>query len=128
MDIVFKCVGLGVAGAILGLLTRKNSGEFGVMISIGVVILVTVAVLGLIKPVLEFVYTLKNRAELGSGTVAPVMKTLAIGYLSQTGKNICEEAGEKTVAGVISLAGSVAAVYVLLPLMESVLRLMEQML
>lgn len=128
MDTVIKCVGLGVAGAILGLLTRKNSGEFGVLVSVGVVVLMTVAVLGLIKPVLEFVYTLRERAELGSGTVTPVMKTLAIGYLTQTGKNICEEAGEKTVAGVISLSGSVAAVYVLLPLMESVLRLMEQML
>lgn len=128
MDTVMKCVGLGVLGAILGLLTRKNSGEFGVLISIGVVVLMTVAVLGLIKPVLEFVYALKERAELGNGMVAPVMKTLAIGYLTQTGKNICEEAGEKTVAGVISLSGSVAAVYVLLPLMESVLRLMEQML
>lgn len=128
MDTVLKCVGLGVAGAVLGLLTRKNSGEFGVLISVSVVILMTGAILGLIKPVLEFVYVLKDRAELGNGTVSPVIKTLAIGYLTQTGKNICEEAGEKTVAGVISLSGSVAVVYVLLPLMESVMTLMEQML
>ena len=50
------------------------------------------------------------------------------GYEALSIKNICEEAGEKTVAGVIALAGSVAAIYVLLPLMESVLTLMEQML
>lgn len=128
MDTVLKCVGLGVVGAVLGLLTRKNSGEFGVLVSIGVMVLMMGAILGLIKPVLEFVYALKGRAELGDGMVSPVIKTLAIGYLTQTGKNICEEAGEKTVAGVISLVGSVSAIYVLLPLMESVLSLMEQML
>ena len=128
MDILLKCVGLGITGAVLGLLTRKNAGEFGVLISVAVVVLVTGTVLGLMKPVLEFVYTLKDRAQLGNGMVSPVMKTLAMGYLCQTGKNICEEAGEKTVAGVIALAGSVAAIYVLLPLMESVLTLMEQML
>ena len=128
MDILLKCVGLGITGAVLGLLTRKNAGEFGVLISVAVVVLVTVTVLGLMKPVLQFVYTLKDRAQLGNGMVSPVMKTLAMGYLCQTGKNICEEAGEKTVAGVIALAGSVAAIYVLLPLMESVLTLMEQML
>ena len=128
MDILLKCVGLGITGAVLGLLTRKNAGEFGVLISVAVVVLVTGTVLGLMKPVLQFVYTLKDRAQLGNGMVSPVMKTLAMGYLCQTGKNICEEAGEKTVAGVIALAGSVAAIYVLLPLMESVLTLMEQML
>ena len=128
MDILLKCVGLGITGAVLGLLTRKNAGEFGVLISVAVVVLVTGTVLGLMKPVLEFVYTLKDRAQLGNGMVSPVMKTLAMGYLCQTGKNICEEAGEKTVAGVIALTGSVAAIYVLLPLMESVLTLMEQML
>lgn len=128
MDTVVKCVGLGVLGAILGLLTRKNSGEFGVLVSIGVVVLMMASVLGLLKPVLEFVYALKDRAELGDGMISPVMKTLAIGYLSQTGKNICQEAGEKTVAEVIAFSGSVAAIYVLLPLVESVLLLMEQML
>ena len=128
MDTLVKCVGLGIAGSILGLLTRKNGGEFGIMVSVGVVVIMMVAVLGFVKPVLEFVYTLKDRAELGNGWIAPVVKTLAMGFLTETGKNICEEAGEKTVAGVISLAGSVAAVYVLLPLMESVITLMEQLL
>ena len=62
MDILLKCVGLGITGAVLGLLTRKNAGEFGVLISVAVVVLVTVTVLGLMKPVLQFVYTLKDRA------------------------------------------------------------------
>ena len=128
METMYRCVGIAVMGAILGLMTRKHSGEYAVLMTLAVVAVLTVAMLGLLKPVLSFLHGLKDRAELGNGMISPVMRTLAIGYLTETGKTICEEAGEKTVGAVLSAAGSVCAVYVLLPLMESVLALLEQML
>ena len=125
MDTVLRCVGIAVIGAVLVLITKRQGGEFAVLLSVAVVLILTTLVLGLLKPVLSFVETLGDAAELGSGFISPVIKTLAIGFLTETGKNICEEAGEKTVAGVLGLAGSVGALYVLLPLMQGVLDLLE---
>lgn len=115
-------------GAVLALVTKKHSGEFSVLLTIAVVLSISTMVLGLLKPVLGFIDTLKGVAELGEGTVGPVMKTLAIGFLTEIGKGIAEEAGEKTVGSVLALAGSIGAVYVLLPLLQGVLDLLESLL
>ena len=128
MDTVLKCAGIAVMGAILALVTKKHSGEFAVLLTISVVLIITTLALGILKPVLGFVESLQDTAELGDGMVGPVIRTLAIGFLTETGKNICEEAGEKTVGSVLSLAGSIGALYVLLPLLQGVLDLLESLL
>ena len=53
---------------------------------------------------------------------------MAIGILTQTGAGICEDAVEKTIGSALKMAGSTASVFVLLPLMESLLTLVKNML
>jgi stage III sporulation protein AD len=126
MDTVLKCAGVAVIGAVLGLLTRKS--EFGILVSIGAFVLLLTMALTLFRPILTFVDKLQETAELGEGMVSPVMKTLAIGFLTETGKSICEDAGEKTIGNALSMAGGIGGLYVLLPLLESVLELLETLL
>ena len=57
-----------------------------------------------------------------------IEKAVAIGFLTEMGKGICEDAGEKTIGSALELSGAAAAFYVLLPLMQSVLDLMEEIL
>lgn len=128
MDVVMKCAGLAVTGAILTLVVRKQSGEFAALVSLAVVLMLGVLALELMKPVLVFARSLQEKAQIGEGVMAPVVKTLAIGFLTETGKNICEDAGEKTIGGVLQLSGGIAAFYVMLPLLQSVLDLLAQIL
>ena len=128
METILKCAGIAVAGAVLSLIVRKQSGEFGALVGLLAVVLVTLLALEFLQPVLAFAEDLRDTAKLGEGVVAPVMKTLAIGFVTETGKNLCEDAGEKTLGSVLQLAGGLGAFYVLLPLMGSVLDLLEEML
>ena len=128
METILKCAGIAVAGAVLSLIVRKQSGEFGALVGLLAVVLVTLLALEFLQPVLAFAEDLRDTAELGEGVVAPVMKTLAIGFVTETGKNLCDDAGEKTLGSVLQLAGGLGAFYVLLPLMGSVLELLEEML
>lgn len=128
METILKCAGIAVAGAVLSLIVRKQSGEFGALVGLLAVVLVTLLALEFMQPVLAFAEDLRDTAKLGEGVVAPVMKTLAIGFVTETGKNLCEDAGEKTLGSVLQLAGGLGAFYVLLPLMGSVLDLLEEML
>lgn len=128
MEVVYRCAGVAVVGALLSLVTKKHSGEFGVLLTISVVLVLFTMVLGLIQPVLSFVCSLQETAELGEGLMGPVIKTLAMGILTETGKGIAEEAGEKTVGSVLALAGSIGGLYVLLPLLQGMLDLLETLL
>lgn len=127
MDTILKCAGIAVAGAILSLVVRRQSGEFAALLSVAVVLMLTLLALEFMDPVLAFADTLQETAHLGEGVMAPVVKSLAIGFVTETGKNICEDAGEKTIGGVLQLAGGIGAFYVMLPLMQSVLDLISQM-
>lgn len=128
MDTIMKCAAVAVLGAILSLVVRQRSGEFAALVTIGAVLALIFFGMEFLKPVLQFADTLKQTAGLQEGAVGPVMKTLAIGFVTETGKNICEDAGEKTVAGALQMAGGIGAFYVLLPLLGSVLELLKQML
>ena len=128
MDTLVKCAGIAVVGAILCLMTRKQSGEFGVMASLGAGILVITLGLSFFRPLMDFSRSLQETASLGSTTTGPVYKALAMGFLTEIGANICEDAGEKSIASALRLSWGVAAVYVLLPLMEQLLSMLRTML
>lgn len=120
-----KCAGIAVAGAVLALTVRNMSGQFAALVALAAVVAVSMLALEFLKPVLAFAETLQDTAKLGQGVISPVMKTLAIGFVTETGKNLCEDAGEKTLGGVLQIAGGLGAFYVMLPLMQSVLELLE---
>lgn len=126
MELILKCAGVAVLGTILTMLTKKQ--EFSILSSMGTIVLILGLALTLLRPVLTFLDTLRDTAGLGSGTTGPVLKALAIGLLTSIGANLCEDAGEKTIGEALKMAGGIAAVYVLLPLMESLLQLLEKML
>ena len=97
---------------------------------VGLMVLVAIAALALelLKPVLDFMRMVQERAGLSESVMAPVIKTMAIGLLAETGKNICEDAGEKTIGSALEFSAGIAALYVMLPLLQSVLDLLERIL
>ena len=128
METQMKCVCLCIAGALAALVVRRNSQEFAALIGIAVISITGVLLLELLDPVLTFAQSLQEKAKLSRGVYLPVLKTLAISLIGETGKNICEDAGEKTIGGVLQLSSGIAAFYVMLPLLQSLLDLLDQIL
>lgn len=128
MDTLMKCAGVAVVGAILCLLTRRQNGEFGILVSLGAVLLVITLGLSFFRPLLQFSQTLQETASLGSTTTGPVYKALALGFVTEIGSQLCEDAGEKSIAAALKLSGGAASVFVLLPLMEQLLSMLKSML
>lgn len=122
-----KCAAIAVVGAILCLVTKKQVPGLAVAVSLAVVLALCTGVVGFLKPVLNFADSLRGTAGLTNTVLLPVIKALGIGFLTEMGKNICTDAGESAIAGVLGMAGSVAGVYVMLPLMEGVIELVEQL-
>ncbi len=121
-----KAAALAVTASLLALTVRKHSAEFAALAGIAAALMIGVLTLELLSPVLDFAEALRDRAELSDGLLAPVLKTLAIGLVTEFGANLCEDAGEKAVASALKLCGGAAAFYAILPLLRSVLDLLEQ--
>jgi len=128
METLMKCAALATAGALVNVAVRRGGGEFPILIGVAVAAMIGALTIELLGPVVSFARTLGDRAGLSTGLIAPVLKTLAIGFLTDAGGQICRDAGESGMAAALQAAGTAAAFYVLLPLIQSLLELMEGML
>ncbi|MCL2588657.1 MAG: stage III sporulation AC/AD family protein [Oscillospiraceae bacterium] len=120
MDIVIRAVILGVVGSVLALVIRKNAPEIGLVLTLAVALLVVGLGAELIRTILDFADTLQTAAGLSPALIGPVLKTVGIGILTRIAADICKDAGQGAIASTVELAGTVAALYIALPLMQTV--------
>ncbi|MCL2562716.1 MAG: stage III sporulation AC/AD family protein [Oscillospiraceae bacterium] len=123
MDLVIRAVILGVIGAVLSLVIKKNAPEIGLVLALAVALLVVSLGIELIAAILDFTETLQAAASLSPALIAPVLKTVGIGILTRLASDICKDAGQSAIASTVELAGTVAALYIALPLMQTVFQM-----
>ena len=118
--------------AVLGLLTvifanllRKNNKELAVVLSLAACLMIGVILIQLAKPLVNFMEQLRSISGLDQALLAPLMKTISIGLLSQISSSVCADAGENAIAKLIDVCGGILSLYVALPLLEAVLEMME---
>lgn len=114
--------------AVIGLLTvvfsnllRKNSKELAILLSLVACCVIAAALVELVQPLIAFMEKLRNFTELDRHLMAPMLKCIGIGMLTQISSGICADAGESAIAKLIEICGSAFALYVSLPLLEAVL-------
>ena len=120
MDFVIRAVIIGVVGAVLSLLIKKNSPEISLVLALAVALLVVGLGVELIRAILDFATTLQDAAGLSPALITPVLKTVGIGILTRLAADICKDAGQAAIASTVELTGTVAALYIALPLMQTV--------
>jgi len=123
MDLITRALILGVVGSVLCLVIRKNSPEIGLILALSVSFLVVGLGIELIVAILGFVEALQDAAGLSPALIVPVLKTVGIGILTRLAADICKDAGQSAIASTMELAGTVAALYIALPLMQTVFRM-----
>lgn len=128
MEAVVQIVSLAVVGAILGVLVRERGGALAAAMSLAICGLILFLGLRFCGPILKVVEQLRTLSGLNGAVTAPLLKVVGIGLLTQFAGGICEDAGEKSLGTAVQLSGTVLALYAALPLIQSVLELLEDML
>lgn len=118
---------IGVVSVVLASLLKKNNKELAVLLTIAACVLVGIFVVRLAEPVLEFLITLRNLAGIEKELMAPLLKTVGIGLLTQLCSSVCVDAGESAIGKLIELCGSILAIYTALPLLEAVIDMIQRM-
>ena len=118
---------IAVIGIILGAVIKKSHKELSLLLSMVCCVLIGIFVIRMFDPVLDFFVRLRNMAGLDKSLLAPVLKAVGIGLLTQITGRICTDAGESAIASLVELCGSILTIYVALPLLEAVLEMVEGM-
>ena len=127
MEIIFRAAAVAVIGSVLALLLKKNTPELSLMTALATGLAVVWLTISLCSGITEVL----SRALEISGTsavyVEPVMKCVGIGLVSNLTGQVCRDAQQGTAASAVELCGVFCALYVALPLVESLLAVVERL-
>lgn len=127
MGTVGKLAVLAVTALICAGIVRRGTPEIALLLVLAAGAAVLGLVMGELQEVVEELWYLAWAACLEEEVLRPVLKTVAISILTKITGEICRCGGEGGLAACVETAGVVLALWVALPLVEGVLRLMGEL-
>ncbi|MFR0733616.1 MAG: SpoIIIAC/SpoIIIAD family protein [Oscillospiraceae bacterium] len=128
MDRFLQAAALAMVGAVLALVVQKQAKEISILMVIACSAVILALAAWFLEPVVDFVTELRLLGQLDGATVTILLKTAGVGPPGRAGRGgVAEDAG-RTLAKMVRLCGSAAALYLALPLLTSVLDMIGDML
>jgi len=111
---------------VLGIALGKQSKDISLILSIVVCIMVLVAAAAYLQPVMDFVKRLQSIGLLDEQYGQILLKSVGIGLVTEFAVLICNDAGNTALGKSLQIAATVLVLWISLPLMESLLTLIEK--
>ena len=128
MDIVIRIAIAGIVGSVLSLVLKRGAPEIGLLLAIVTALLIVILGMQVTFTILDFARTLQDAASLSPALLMPVFQTVGIGILTKLSADVCRDAGQGAIAGALELSGTVVAIYIALPLMQTVFEMIGRLL
>lgn len=128
MEEVMKLAGLCLISAVFTVLIKKHSPEMSIVLVIAVCIAALVAAVSAIEEITSFLQEVCTWGNLPQEIFAPLVKIVGIALISHTGAELCRDAEQKTMALLLELSGTFAAVIEAFSLFERVWDMLRQLL
>ena len=121
MDII-KVAFTGVLTAVIYSFLRNNRPEFAPFSLLGGVAVILITVGGRFLDVIGGADDMMNLSGIGKENISILLKALGIFVVTQFAADICYDNSCSTIASAVELAGRIGAVYVAMPMLETVAR------
>lgn len=128
MESITKIAAIAVMAALCAVVVKKQVPELGLLLGLAAGALILTYSLSALKEARELMEDLASTAGLSPAVLAPVIKTVGISIITKIAAEICKDAKESGIASFVETAGAAGAILVCLPLMQSVLSMIGEML
>ena len=119
-ELFLKICGASILCAMLILIIRQSKQEMSIPLRAVCVVVLTVGVLAAISPVIEFLTSLLQISAVSS-YAQPLLKALAVAYLTHICASVCRDCGENSIANFAELGGKIEILLISLPLIKDIL-------
>ncbi|MBE6959145.1 MAG: hypothetical protein E7448_00255 [Ruminococcaceae bacterium] len=126
MDAFWQWIAGAMLTVVLGIALGKQSKDISLILSIVVCIMVLVAAAAYLQPVMDFVKRLQSIGLLDEQYGQILLKSVGIGLVTEFAVLICNDAGNTALGKSLQIAATVLVLWISLPLMESLLTLIEK--
>ena len=114
-----------LVGVILALVVGRQSKDMSLLLTLAVCVMVCIAAMGFLEPVTELLRELRRLGNLDSEAMSIALKCAGIGLLSELVSLICADAAESAMGKAMELLSSAGILWLSLPLIRELLKLIE---
>ncbi len=123
MELLIRTAVLGLAGAVVALLLRKNAPELALALSLAVCLMGAGMAMELFGQLKQIVQLAREQTGLSPAVVGPVLKCVGIGAVTRLAADLCKDAGQGAVASAVEMCGAACAMTAALPLIRALLQM-----
>lgn len=123
-----KTIPLALMASVLILLLRQYSGTTAILLTVACCVAISALGLAVLDPLLDFLVRLRILGNLDEASTKILIKAVGLSILVEFACGICEDAGQASVGKMVRLCGNGTLLLLSLPLLESVLDLLEKLL
>ena len=124
MDI-FKIIGVAFVTAISSLLLKSTKPELSFAVTVTGVIVILLFLVDALRNTLSVFITISQMTGIENGLLKILLKIVGVGYITEFAAGILNDFGSNAVADKVALAGKIAIVMLSLPVIESLLTLVQ---
>lgn len=128
MESVVKIAAVAIIAALCAVVIKKQVPEMGLVLGLLAGALILSFSMPALKSIKELMETLADAAGLSPAVLTPVVKTVGIAILTKLTAEVCRDAKEGGIAAFVETAGAAGALFVCLPLMDTVLSMIGELL
>lgn len=125
---ILEIVALGIIATITVVLLKETKPEIAALVGLGAGIIIIITVLDSLFEIIYAFYNIAEQTGIDKGIFSSVLKIIGIGYISEFSSNICADAGVKSIGDKISFASKVIIMLLALPIMQSLIKIITEIL
>lgn len=121
MSLLYPVIGATVLTLVIVTHLRRDGPVLAMITSLAFTVLLLLFVLPEVGQIVRLLEELSSRAGVRSGYLAVLWKAIGISYLTAFAAELSRDAGEKTIASGVELAGKVMVLITALPVVVAIL-------
>ncbi len=125
---VWQLAAIAVAGTLCAITLRRQTPELSLVLAVVTAGLLLLRCASALRQLVGFLSSLADLAGLTDELLSPLVRTVGIAVLVRLAAQLCRDGGMSSAAVMLELGGVLAALAASVPLMQSVLGLLEGLL
>ncbi len=121
MTEILKIIAVALITVFASMLVKQTKPEIAMLIAIAGSILIIIMAVNNVSSVITSFYKIFQKTGVETSLLLPLLKIIAIGYITEFGANICVDAGANSIADKILFCGKIIILMVALPIITTVI-------
>ena len=127
MENAIRVAAIGLLATFCALALKRDTPGAAYLLAAAAGTVIILLISDMLGGILDFCQEIAEVAGISGAVLSPLLKTLGIALVTQFAAEASRDAKESAIASYIEIGGMVAAMYVALPLMQSVLNLVSSL-